>query len=212
MVSSTAPVSLLLSTAAARRVHHVEVGQRLRHPAERRRLRERVHGAQDRVLDEVHRPLLSGSRNFPELCSISRLNEIGGLVRDCTCTTTVFDRDLMVEFGGQSNIRFQSSAGECRKLGTSLLHPQSTGGVVSCCDKDGCNTGATIVSASPAIDGPALSAGSVPGAPLVFAPGQQQGGGGKHQQCLFGGPITIQPSSGTQPETNNWEPHQVDLP
>ena len=45
--------------------------------------------------------------------------------------------------------------------------PQSTGGVVSCCDKDGCNTGANLV-------GGAVSAGNVPGAPLVFAPGQQQ--------------------------------------
>ena len=39
--------------------------------------------------------------------------------------------------------------------------PQSTGGVVSCCDKDGCNTGANVV-------GGAVSAGNVPGAPLVF--------------------------------------------
>ena len=50
---------------------------------------------------------------------------------------------------------------------------QSTGGVVSCCDKDGCNTGANIVNLSP-FEGPAVSAGNIPGAPLVFPNGQQQ--------------------------------------
>ena len=53
------------------------------------------------------------------------------------------------------------------------LYYQSTGGIVSCCDKDGCNTGANI--AVSLTGGPAASAGNVPGAPLVFAPGQQQG-------------------------------------
>ena len=46
---------------SARRVHHMEAGERFCDPAERGRLRERVHGAQDRVLDQVHRSLLSGN-------------------------------------------------------------------------------------------------------------------------------------------------------
>ena len=55
----------------ARRLHHVEVGQRVGHTAERGRLRERVHGAQDRVLDEVHRPLLPGNALTPSWFAIS---------------------------------------------------------------------------------------------------------------------------------------------
>jgi hypothetical protein len=76
------------------------------------------------------------------------------------------------------------------------LYYQSSGGAVSCCDNDGCNTGTEVgmtrqtsgVGGETADGGSGfgspsgavansmqLSIGSVPGAPLIFAPGQQQG-------------------------------------
>ena len=62
---------------SARRVHHVEARERFGDPAERGRLRERVHGAQDRVLDQVHRPLLSGNALTGPLLAFNLCQNVG---------------------------------------------------------------------------------------------------------------------------------------
>ena len=77
MISFYLCVDKLCNRTAARRVHHVEAGQRVGHPAERGGIRERVHGAQDRVLDQVHRPLLPGNeRPSPWLIRVSSVYDM----------------------------------------------------------------------------------------------------------------------------------------